>query len=111
MINKYVKRYIDFNDFQKELDWKDPIMSKCSALFINFLNDYKIYDKFVTNLKKTDMFWREEHWDDIDYFYIESKDQVIENSFFWSDTPQDYPFWESYSLKWIRFLNNHYKNK
>ena len=94
---KYLKEYIDWEDWDEED--KQPIGNE---LFTQFLIDNDIYDKW---LEYTLSFKGLKSVDDINYLIKEFKlknSDIFTLGFAWRHTSEGYGYWRKLNKKWLK---------
>ena len=102
---------INFDDFDIE-ETKNTDLKISDDLFVKFLKDHKIYDKFIRNVinwrrnLKTDH--RKYGIPDLDKFCEQlDRSSYLSYAFSWDKTPEGFLYWADVNSSWHEILKYH----
>jgi hypothetical protein len=102
-MNKYLKKYIDFDNYEKE-NSNFLVLKDCPQDFINFLKNKNIYEKFINNLLSFNNQQKKENWKQCKFCKDVDKFFYILSSFYWHETEEGSDFWEDINNKWRKLI-------
>jgi len=105
---KHIKLFenFDFNEDDFDFEEEDENSKLTDKNFVDFLVNYKIYDKFIANYNpRGNQYIPIEKFCDtikntygiIDYLY---------EAFRWDKTPEKYSFWQKYDHFWQKYVTD-----
>jgi len=107
---KHLREYIDFDNY--DIDETDNQLT--DKMFVKFLKDNKIYDRFINNLHRAITNHDEQYenyWysigtfcNDINKIYGISQYMIL--GFNWRGTPEGSDFWNYWYKKWKHYIKN-----